>query len=542
MAENLSCKICHNNFEVTDRELTLLSKVAPKVGSEALAIPVTAICPRCKERERLLFRNERNLYKRTCSKTGRSLVSIYPQTSPYVIYDQSVWWSDEYDPFEYGREFDFSRSFFEQFQELHESVPKVAINNAKSENCAYTNYSAENKNCYLVVGGLGSEDCYYSYRVFYSRNVIDCYDLLNCELCYECLQCTDLYNSKFCAECSNSSDLIYCEDCVGCRSCYGCIGLRNVSFSIFNEPVSERAYSDHLRQIEGSPEKAEALRRKFLQSMPRRALLNVSVEQCSGDSLLNCKDCYNCFVLKNSQDCGYFKFGENNKDSWHCNFSDNCQLQYHSSNLEKNYNICFCSLTWFASDCYYLMNCFNCKNAFGCTGLKTGEYVILNKKYSRQEYERFLPRIIRHMQETEEWGSYFPAKMSPFGYNESVANDLYPLSAEDAHSLGFRWTEWEAASNEKGSEREVASSASILSCRSCNKSYKVLLPEASFYQRMELTVPSECPECRHRSRMGKRRSFDAREAICLECGNFTTTYLPTGLSVLCESCYAACER
>ena len=29
-----------------------------------------------------------------------------------------------------------------------------------------------------------------------------------------------------------------------------------------------------------------------------------------------------------------------------------------------------------------------------------------------------------------EWGEFFPASLSPFGYNETVANEYYPLSRD----------------------------------------------------------------------------------------------------------------
>jgi hypothetical protein len=39
------------------------------------------------------------------------------------IVDQKYWWSDEWDPLDYGIEFDFSRTFFEQWKELRDTIP-----------------------------------------------------------------------------------------------------------------------------------------------------------------------------------------------------------------------------------------------------------------------------------------------------------------------------------------------------------------------------------------------------------------------------------
>ncbi len=49
----------------------------------------------------------------------------------------------------YGRAFDFSRSFTEQFGELMREVPKVGISSIGSEGCDYAQV-ANSRNCYLA--------------------------------------------------------------------------------------------------------------------------------------------------------------------------------------------------------------------------------------------------------------------------------------------------------------------------------------------------------------------------------------------------------
>jgi hypothetical protein len=46
------------------------------------------------------------------------------------------------------------------------------------------------------------------------------------------------------------------------------------------------------------------------------------------------------------------------------------------------------------------------------------------------------------MKKTSEWGEYFPAYMSPCGYNESVAQDYFPLTKEEAHIKSFYWCDF----------------------------------------------------------------------------------------------------
>lgn len=42
----------------------------------------------------------------------------------------------------------------------------------------------------------------------------------------------------------------------------------------------------------------------------------------------------------------------------------------------------------------------NCRNCFGCVGLKQKQYCIFNKQYTKEEYEKLVPQIITHMQNT----------------------------------------------------------------------------------------------------------------------------------------------
>ena len=78
----------------------------------------------------------------------------------------------------------------------------------------------------------------------------------------------------------------------------------------------------------------------------------------------------------------------------------------------------------------YSDSCSSSNHLFGCIGLRNKSYCILNKQYTKEEYEVLVPRIIEHMMKTGEWGEFFPATLSPFGYNETVAMEYFPLSRE----------------------------------------------------------------------------------------------------------------
>ncbi len=44
------------------------------------------------------------------------------------------------------------------------------------------------------------------------------------------------------------------------------------------------------------------------------------------------------------------------------------------------------------------------------------------------------------MMKTGEWGEFFASSLSPFGYNETVANEYFPMSREDILASSLRGT------------------------------------------------------------------------------------------------------
>src|SRR3989339_599233 len=188
MSEQKTCKQCDQSFIIEEEDLEFYNKISPTFNGEKYQIPVPTLCPNCPQQRRLSFRNERNLYNRKCDLTGKQIISIYSPDKPYKVYDQEAWWSDKWDPLEYGKEFDFSRPFFDQFKELQVVVPRVSLTNTNSENSEYTNYTANNKNCYLIFSNSygHNENCYYGTCLSKSKNCVDSINIFDCELTFDC--------------------------------------------------------------------------------------------------------------------------------------------------------------------------------------------------------------------------------------------------------------------------------------------------------------------------------------------------------------------
>lgn len=121
-------------------------------------------------------------------------------------------------------------------------------------------------------------------------------------------------------------------------------------------------------------------------------------------------------------------------------FFEKCQWCYESMSL-IGYGYRFTNFCRDSVDLFYCDNCHSCKNCFGCIGLRQKEYCILNKQYTKEQYEELLGRIIPHMEARGEYGEFFPTKYSLFGYNETLAHDYFPLTKDEALARGLKWQE-----------------------------------------------------------------------------------------------------
>lgn len=102
-------------------------------------------------------------------------------------------------------------------------------------------------------------NCKCAHRAFESFNLHDAYNVFQCgdakdvvgsfmcndrvERCFQCCATgISAVNVRNCAFVWHSTDMEYCYLCIGCNDCFGCIGLRNKRFHIFNKPYAESEY------------------------------------------------------------------------------------------------------------------------------------------------------------------------------------------------------------------------------------------------------------------------------------------------------------
>jgi hypothetical protein len=205
------------------------------------------------------------------------------------------------------------------------------------------------------------------------------------------------------------------------------------------------------------------------------------------------------------------------------------------------------------------------------------EYCILNKQYTKEEYEVLLPKIKQHMNDMPyvdskgriyKYGEFFPPELSPFAYNETIAEEYFPLTKEQAISQGYRWKDPDTKEykiTKKTNDlpdhiKDVPDSITneIIECNhstsswqatnnntacthQCTTAFKIIPEELSFYRRMNLPLPRLCPNCRHYERLSQRNPLKLWHRKCMKegCSNeFETSYSPERPEIVyCESCY-----
>jgi len=210
--ETKNCQNCKKDFTIEPDDFSFYEKIK---------VPSPTFCIDCRQQRRYAWRNERTLYKKNCDLCNKSTVAIYHQKSLYKVYCSKCWWGDGWDAKESNQDFDFSRTFFEQFKELQLKVPRIALLNKNSINSEYSNHGHDNKDCYLCASTLFSENVLYSVANIHSKDCIDCYRLEdNNSSMYEVSNSYRSFNCQFGSLLTSCMDCYYCNDCKNCSNCW----------------------------------------------------------------------------------------------------------------------------------------------------------------------------------------------------------------------------------------------------------------------------------------------------------------------------------
>ncbi|HEY4525763.1 MAG TPA: hypothetical protein VJL32_01525 [Candidatus Paceibacterota bacterium] len=591
-SETCQCRNCKQNFTIESEDFAFYEKIK---------VPSPTFCPDCRLQRRLSYKNERTLYKRQCDLCGNDSISIFPPDAVFPVYCPTCWYSDKWDRTIYGQEYDPNKNFFVQYKELVNRVPKCGlyIDLPRTVGDHYLNLTGPMKNCYLMFLAEDCEECMFSSSTFGCKNSLDCYKNTSANNSYELFSCYNCYNCAWSMDMANCVNVYFSTGMVNCSDCFGCNNLTSKKYHVFNKPYSREDYFKEIARYDmGSHRIVEGHKKNRVESAmkyPKRYMYGYQNDNVSGNDLYQCKNVKKSFEVIGGQDNKYCHV-VNMPPSDHCydygDWGNSVSYMYESVNCGENMsNIKFCYACWVGQNQEYCDVVINCNDVFGCVSLRNQKYCILNKQYSPEEYAKLRARVIEDMNNNPyldkrgrvyKYGEFFPAELSVYSYNETIAQEYFPITEEEAGLQGYPWHKVEEKDYgitlpaeklpdnikevDEGIMEEVIGCAHGVSpaggCdHHCSTAFKIIPSEYEFYKRFNYPIPRLCPNCRHAERVKFRNPLKLWPRGCQCSGHgssdgvyqntvshqhgaesclnkFETSYSPERPEIIyCEECY-----
>lgn len=481
------CSCCGKDFNLADQEISLLGDAG---------LPLPDWCLNCRLQLRLTFCNHHSFHPGRCSISGLHLETIYHPNSGITIVEPGLWRADEQAPWSRGRQYDFSRRFFEQFRELSLAVPRPA-SIALGESLIRSNRVFE---CSGLIEGYDLVNCTISTHCDRSSRLVWCIDCLGSNSLEQCIDCIDSSKLSGCTgsiRCSNLRDSDLCVDCHDSEFLLLCWNLSGKKYCILNRECTRE----------------EFFRKKVELGMMRRTDRQVCDEVLEDIIFDNTPpERRRRLPPRSAEDLQeierLFSFQADGSAA-HSNIES---IQASGAKIRYSHNIFNCT------DVAYSELCFDSSNLFGCSGLRGAQYAIFNRSCTRHEYEQELKKITGLMRESGELGRFFPAGHSPFAYNESAAQQYFPLKRQEAEEFGFNWRPQspQGSQPDNGGQWPVIRASALpeeisevaddvlhsqMECGACSNLYRIIASELHLYRSLNYPIPELCPECRYHRRL-----------------------------------------
>ena len=540
------CEHCRQNFSITEEELSLYKKVE---------IELPTICFFCRVKLHLSFWMFGKFRKGKSDLSGESLITVLPEKSRYPIYILTEWHSDKWDAMDFGVDYNPDVSFFKQLQDLQEKVPHPHQNGSNNTKCDWCDDVWNSKNCYLSRSMEECEDLYYSYRNVKVRNSFDMVVCFNSEKslgCGECHNSFKLFYSRHSRDCINS---YFLYDCRNCQDCFMCWNLRNKSYCIENVQYTKEEYNKKLESFNlGSYKSIQDFNKRFeeiaQEEVVHRENFNFKAYNSSGNYLEDCKNCHNCNTISNGSEDSYncvrgmkHKSDIDADGCWYVELLGNC------ANCVNAYALKYSN--WSSSRySEYLDLCIECEYCFGCVGLKKKKYCILNKQYTKDEYESLKEKIISDMKERGEYGKFLPYSMSAGPFNFSTSYLYFPdTKKEDILNLGGYWENIDESHIEGMPTSELPDDikdvpdsiiTQALICPETGWRFNIAQNELSFYKENSIPLPRYHFDVRTKDQLKYLTVLKPYQYNCFYCKkDIDAYYLPEWnyQKIACEECY-----
>ena len=540
------CIDCNQEFIIDSGDFPLYEKIGLKIPEK---------CFFCRIKQYSAFWVFGKFRKGVSDLSGENLITVLPNNPRYPIYKSHEWWSDSWDPVSYGQEYDPSRPFFDQLKELQEKVPHPHQTGKSNVNCDWCDDVWDCKNCYLTRSILMSENVSYGYRVVNSKDSCDLVKSFNLQNYYDCFACHNCFNLNFSENCKDCIDSYFLFDCRNCQNCFMSWNLRNKNYCIRNKQYGKVDYEKELQKIKfDSYKNLEILKNEFKNIIKNEAVhrenFNLKTTNSTGNYLTDCDKCFNVFTYENSQNCRNQLRGMNNRDCIdQMGIFGVTENSGSNSCCNDSYNIKHSSWSC-ARYSEYLDICYDVEYCFGCVGLRKKKYCILNKQYTKEEYEKLKSEIISDMEKIREYGKFLPYSMGVCDYNLSTAIIYFPeVKKEEILEKGGYWSEEDLSQTDGISSLELPDSIldtkleisnEALICPETKYRFNISAAEYEFHKRKSFALPRLHFDLRMLQKTRKTAVLKSYSYKCYYCKKDIMAYYPPEWNyqkIACEECY-----
>lgn len=299
-------------------------------------------------------------------------------------------------------------TFLTELKRLLTVYPKAPLHLEGTDNVELSNMIWDSKNLTYCFDCAKCNDSVFTYDSFICSYCLDCDYPVESELCYESVDPFKAYNCSYLEYSANIRDSDYCYWCYNCNDLFGCVNLKGKSFCIFNRQFSEAEYREKVKEYKKwPPEKVLAEVDKLKLNFPLTQTIGAHNENSDyGNYVHYSKNSYMCFDAAHNENCGYLYDSFGSKTSYDMTYGGNkADFSYEIVDCPDIFN---CNYSVFCRNCQdssYLFNCFGVKDSLGCVWLRQKQYCILNRQFSKEEYERLSNMILSELKSKNPgWG------------------------------------------------------------------------------------------------------------------------------------------
>jgi hypothetical protein len=337
-------------------------------------------------------------------------------------------------------------------------------------------------------------------------------------------------------------------------NCFGSVNLRGKNYYFFNEPHSKEDYEERIAEYKlhtrSGIDKAKNDTQIFWKKFPNKNIQGIKNLNSDGSYVTNSRNVRDSFLIREGENlryCQYLQATPGGKDSYdYSNWGESAELIYEAiacgSGAQSIKFSFLCQES--VHDIEYSISCLGSENLFGCVSLRKKSYCILNKQYSKEEYNQLVLKIKQHMIDMPyvdkkgrvyKYGEFLPIEFSPIAYNESTAQEYFPLTQEETIASGYRWREPDVKNYNPTvlighfpeDIKEVSDSLvdEVFECahrgecnQGCTKAFRITQNELQFYRKIGVPIPLLCPACRTLERLKMRLGVKLYDRHCMCAG------------------------